>query len=435
LFQSIEKELAQKNAKVVFKKLFDKLPLEKEKIVSVSMSNVYANADESDDYAWNRFFEEINLSDNIIECVTPVKIIKNFKGLKKACFSNTYDPAAFSPRRFLINFPEANGIYSKMIFTNLLINQLKGDKARKKNAREEMWKAQGAGLFSKPEDLYNHSLRKAAYCALLCAERISREKKKFAASLIEYDFNFDGVDEYLFQYQKLNCFLQARGAGIFELDYMPRAWNYLDACNSPLAGRRTAFADTVLPKKTKCEEFFNDSNIAARYCASEQYQVKNMEKLKGRMSFVLPPRKDVPFGNLSIEKTYVLKKDILSVSYIIRNNGEERETFRFAPVIDLSFPGAGEAFARFYKSKTDVKDVPVKEGEVFAADSLKIQDLKNEAVLSLSSSNIFEACVKPRFIHLGGAELYQSTALIPSFTISLNAGESWSNEFSLKFTH
>jgi len=51
------------------------------------------------------------------------------------------------PRQFLVRYPEANGIYSKMMYTHILINQLRGDKYRKRTAREELWKAQGCDGF------------------------------------------------------------------------------------------------------------------------------------------------------------------------------------------------------------------------------------------------------------------------------------------------
>jgi hypothetical protein len=436
IFRSLEKKLAEKNAQAFFGELRESLPEESEPIISVFPRQIYTSAGEAADYAWNRFFEEISLSESIVECASPAKIIKGLKGLKKACFSDSCQ----NPRRFLISHPEANGIYSKMIFTSLLINQLRGDKSRKQNARQELWKAQGCDLFSSEERLYDHSLRKAAYRSLLGAEQITREKTKFAPSLIQFDFDFDGTGEFLFQDQKLNCYIQTLGAGIFELDYMPKIWNYLDTCNfcgSPNAipAKRIAFADSLLPPDADCGKLLNDDFQGGRCCAGKQYLVKELDRVKRKVSFSLPPEEGSPFGSIGIKKTFSQKKDTLSVSYILQNHGSVRTGFQFAPQIDLCFYGEDESFVRIYSYKTGAKDTPVSEPPVRGAEGLKIQDIKNETLITFASTNSFDARVLPRRVKYAGAALYQSTAIIPFFALSLEAGESWANEFSLKFAH
>lgn len=453
VFRSIENKLAQTSAQTVFRELWERLPHEGEHVVSVFPRSVYTCDDEAADYAWNRFFEEISLSEMIVECVTPSKVIKGHKKFKKACFPVSQAQGNISPRRYLIACPEANSIYSKMIFTNMLINQLRGDKARKQNAREEMWKAQGCDLFSSPEYLYCHSLRKAAYRALLGAERITREKTKFVSSLIQYDFDFDGAAEFLFQDQKLNCYTQTMGAGIFELDYMPKAWNYLDTCNfygppvsdnalpaaflkqTETAGRLISFADSFLPPGTDSEAFLDGNIKTGRLCAGKQYAVTDHDKVKGKVVFSLAPEEGVPFGDIEITKTFSLKKDTLSVSYTLCNHGADNIEFQFAPCVDLSFPGDGEGFVRIYARKTGSQETPVSLPLTYNADGLRILDIKNEAIVVFSSSHTFDVCIKPRYIKSGEKALYQSTAFLPVFTITLAAEESWTNDFSLKFTY
>jgi hypothetical protein len=437
IFRSIEKKLAEKNAQAFFGELWESLPEGIAPVISVFPQKIFSSAEEAPDYSWNRFFEEISLSESIVECAGPTKVLKGLRGLKKTCFSGSPE---ISPRRFLIAHPEANGIYSKMIFTSLLINQLRGDKSRKQNARQELWKAQGCDLFSSQEHLYCHSLRKAAYRSLLNAEQITREKAKFVP-MIQFDFDFDGAQEFLFQDQKLNCYIQTLGAGIFELDYMPKAWNYLDTCNnyaSAIVSQKAntppkliAFVDNFLTLNTGCGELLNDDFAGLRRCAEKQYSVKELDRVRGKVSFSLPPEEGPPFGNIGITKTFSLKKDTLSVSYILHNHGG-RADFQFAPQIDLCFYGEGESFVRIYSYKTGAKDTPVSE-PACGVEGLKIQDIKNEALITFASTNSFDARIMPRRVDY--AELYQSTAIIPSFALSLEAGESWANEFSLKFAH
>jgi hypothetical protein len=451
VLRSVESELAEKNISLVLEDLHRRLPPGGEKIVSIFPERLVSGEGESPDYTWNRFFEELSLSEALVECVSPGKLIKGLKGLKKLSFPDSLGNAAgitgnnerVTPRRFVIEHPEANGVYAKMIFTTMLINQLRGDKSRKHSAREELWKAQDCDLFCPPEggDLRRHVPRKAAYRSLIEAERITREKGKFSPSLIQFDFDFDGEAEYLFQDARLNCYIELAGAGVFELDYLPKTWNYLDAGSVREPGRaprrRSAFADYVLPAGAEDPLRLASAPAAlpdrARLCYTEKY-VASGSRPKGKVCFTLPPAPDglCPFGNIEIEKCFALKKDLLAVSYSITNRGGESETFRFIPEINLSFAGEGEAFVRFFVCKSSAKDEPVSaDSRISGAEGLKIQDLANEVQINLVSAKPFDGCLCTARM----GERYQSSRILPLFELSLGSGERWTNEFGLRFSH
>jgi hypothetical protein len=285
---------------------------------------------------------------------------------------------------------------------------------------------------------------------MLNAERITREKKKFVPSLVQYDFDLDGEGEYLFQDTKINCYIQLAGAGVFELDYLPKNWNYLDAGPgweypeyhsaelpehlSRAAGsgaqKRCAFADWLLPAGVKITELFSSltggtaaprdtlaPEQSARRCFAEKYGVVSLDRSKGRVCFNLPGAEPpVPFGNIEIEKCYSLKKDILTVNYALKNRGKESETFCFVPELSLSFAGSGEEFARFFLT---------------GANGVKIQDIRNETQINFDSAKPFECAFGPVYI----GDHYQADSVMPLFTVSLMGGETWLNEFTLKFAH
>ena len=399
------------------------------RIVTVFPENVSSAPEETPDTAWNRFFEEILLSKNIVETILPAKVLKNQKTYKKASFphSSSFEND-FSPRRFLIEHCEANGIYSKMIFANVLISQLKGDKPRKQNAMEELWKAQDSCFFIPGGGHMRHGLRKAAYSSLLCAERLSRGKGKFISSLSQYDFDFDGVNEYLFQDARINCYIQLKGAGVFELDYLPKDWNYLD-CGCKGSSRRIAFADALVSADTKVETLADIFPQNARLCFNEQFKAILQDR-NGKSCFNLSATSsDVPFGAIGVNKCYSLKRDTLTVSYTLKNTGKEKEIFLFVTEIDFSFAGEGEDNVRFYTVDKARKAIPV---EKFFPDckTLKILDVKNEVQLLLDCDKAFSGCLVPAY----NSDLYQATRILPLFSISLEAGESWSTEFNLKFS-
>ena len=432
--------LAEKSSSQVFIELIngmeEKNELSTDRIIAVFPEKAASSPQEAPDTAWNRFFEELSLSKNIVETVLPGKILKNLKTYKKASFPNSSSlENNFSPRRFLIDTCETNGIYSKMIFTNVLISQLKGDKYRKQNAREELWKAQDSCLFTPGGGPLRHELRKAAYSSLLHAESLSREKGKFISSLIQHDFDLDGVKEYLFQDARINCYIQLMGAGIFELDYLPKDWNYLD-CGSTASdsmsnsARRTAFADAILPPQAGNNSLENGFPAGSRLCFNEQFEDVSQDR-KGKSCFKLPASSaDIPFACIEINKSYLLKRDVLTVSYTLKNTGKEQEKFRFVTEIDFSFAGNGEEFVRFYTVESGGKDIPA-ECVLNSIETLKILDIKNEVQLLLGSAKAFSGCLIPAC----GNGLYQADRILSCFAISLEAGETWTNEFSLKFSH
>ena len=435
-----------------------------DKIISIFPDKISSSADESPDTAWNRFFEEISLSKNIIETTLPSKILKKLKVLDKGSFP---DSSAFgkSPRRFLIENGESGGIYFKMIFTNVLISQLRGDKPRKLNAREELWKAQDSSLFSADNGQLRNDLRKAAYSSLLRAEKLSRGNEKIIPSLIQHDFDLDGIDEFLFQGPVMNCFIQQKGAGIFELDYLPKVWNYLDcgvysgiSCVKE-TNRRMAFADIITSSDSEiapqikqpaqnnksknsdvtsgisssatqlkqCADFAFDRE-KTRFCYNSHYEAVARDK-SGKSCFRLAASNDVIFGFIEINKCYSFKKDSLTVSYILKNTDSNSHKFNFIPEIDFSFAGVTDEFVRFCTSDADAKDISL--DKKFETNNLKILDIENEVQIVLSSAKIFRGSLVPVY----NRGFYQATCLLPVFSVALNSGESWTNDFSLKFSH
>jgi hypothetical protein len=258
---------------------------------------------------------------------------------------------------------------------------------------------------------------------------LSRDKEKFVPSLIQHDFDLDGVPEFIFQDAVINCYIQLKGAGIFELDYLPKEWNYLDCgCNG--LTRRTAFADAILPPGTTAENMEMKFQTGGRLCFNEQFEAVSQDR-KGKFCFRLPVAEHgTPFASLEIEKCYSLKKDVLTIAYVLKNSGEKRERYCFVPEIDLSFAGEGEEYVRFFTYDSNGKDVPVS-SVLTDSKRLKIQDIKNEVQIILASTKVFSGSLA--LARDDG--LYQATRILPLINISAESGESWTCEFSLKFSH
>jgi hypothetical protein len=452
ILRELEATFAQKRASLVLENLITNISLMSpcfEPVICVFPEHIFAEngVSEAPEFTFHQFFEDLSVFESSIEFTNPGKVFKNLQKLKRVYFPCSLEPEeglevppGSLPRQFLVRYPEANGIYAKMLFTHVLINQLRGDKSRKRSAREELWKAQGYDSFypTKNGGISQHSIRKAAYQALLEAEKITRETGVFNPSLIHFDFDLDGEGEYLFQDNQINCYITLEGASIFELDYLPTAWNYLDTLGA--GTRRTAFSDILVwPELTfqdVLDGYLSGTPIGRRYCGSERFEPIKIDKEHAVVSFRLPPKSGVPYGDMELEKRYHLKEDTLQVSYVICNQGNLEETFKFIPSIDLSFPGEGGSFLRILECTGDTPGVFAPE-TVFVTDTprLTLEDIKNEAVIELSADQPFDAWIMPIRTPWGMTELYQSTCIMPAKPLSLGPKERFEIVFSLRIKH
>ena len=430
-------------------------------------------------------FEALSFADSRLELTTPARILKSPRSVRKACFPSSAEPrvmywamdeerrkgyetlsaleskgaldgagsffyGAF-PRQFLVRYGEANGLYSKMIFTHILINQLRGDKYRKRAAREELWKAQGCDAFWHIGDggLHGNGLRKAAYRSLIEAEKIAREKGVFCPSVSPVDFDLDGEREYLFQGAELNCYVRTEGGSVFELDYLAKPWNYLDTFARRReayaegeivvdAYRRSAFVDRLLAPDTGVSAMAALKASGGRCCALERYEELELDRQHQQLTLRNAPVTEGPFASIEIVKKFLLRKNTLTVSYALCNRGSKPERFNFATEIDLSFAGEEPALQRLsYLRSSAEAEAPLEVSELRGIDEVFVEDGQNGLTVALGSSSSFDLWVIPIRVlgRIGGAvrERYQSTCLMPVRPVILASGESWETRYILKF--
>jgi hypothetical protein len=285
----------------------------------------------------------------------------------------------------------------------------------------------------------------------LTAEKITRERGKFIPSLMTFDFDLDGEAEYLFQDKNINYYIKTNGAGIFELDYLPKAWNYLDtfarrresymeASSIEDGYRRAAFLDLLVPLDFTLQDAMENRFIGSRFCGKEKYQAVEIDKVQKKAWFQLLPREDLPFGAVEVEKKYHLKMDVLTLSYSLINRGREFQSFKFIPQADFSFPGDEETFLRILRIDAGVKEaVSLKCRKLTHMTGIELQDLENETVISLLSNKPFDLWIVPTRTQCRINEImtdqYQSTCIMPMQTVSLGPEERFETEFRLRVYH
>ena len=363
-----------------------------------------------------------------LELSTSGKVYRSCVYLPRAYFVQSGDSGCPQPRSFLTRHPESNSFYAGIYYVHNLINQLRGDKSRKRSAREELWKAEGSETLmvtgSRGRDIRRH-----AHKAILASERIVREKD-FKPSLLNFDFNLDRKEEYLFQDKNINCYVRTRGGAIFEFDYLPRGWNYLDAFADGFEPR-CAFLDMLFPgdfvpgagRHSVCCSFPDSGQFPenGRFCGTEEYRLDSADRAKLKASFVLPPRKGVPFGSVEIQKTYRLEKNTLYLSYALCNRGEEKTVLCFIPRFDLALSGAELLFR---KSQGEEERSAEKQGERRRVLALEEQSDRHNAPLAVS----FET---PCDLYYSELEEFGTRCFLPVFQIFLNPGDAWENRVTL----
>ncbi|MDR1353297.1 MAG: DUF1926 domain-containing protein [Treponema sp.] len=403
------------------------------------------------------FFEELSRCESFAGFTTPAKVLKNCRVYKKAYFGTD---SKSSVKRFLVEYPEANGIYAKSIFTHVLVNQLRGDKARKTAALEELWKAQGYDAFCRSWSggFYRGDIRNAVYKSLLIAEKTARIKGVFIPSLMNFDFDFDGEDEYIFRNDHISVYIKKQGAAVFEFDFIPRSWNYLGTLLPREAGAgpgvpemRMAFADILafpgFSPAALAEAGFStrdaEENGKLRFCGAEPYEVLETDKARQKACFRLEPgggASGSALGAVEINKTCCLKRDSLLVQYRLVNRGARETEFDFTPRLDLVFPGEGDSCLRVYKVGPEGKDaLRGGQGELPVVQKIELDDLENELIITLSCDKAFDAHIVPVYadcpVYGREQRLYQSTCVLPVTRLSLESGGSWSADYTLRLAY
>ncbi len=353
-------------------------------------------------------------------------------------------------RHFLSKYPEVNLLYSRLVHTHLLVNQIRGDRARKKAARNEVWRGQSGAVYwhAGHGGAYSSRLRKAAYRAFLEAERIARQTRGFVPSILETDFDMDGDSEYLYLGVTMNAFVHARGARMLELDYLPAQWNYLDTMSrwaepyhrSRREGNdrymRRGFIDHFLHPRTDMAAFdamtFRElGNFVDRPFEMVELKREGKGLTLQRDGSVRVGSRDHP---VRLAKRYHFGDSSLSVRLTLTNLSGRRLALWYASELNLALASPEEA--GFLGSWTGEK-VPMEAGEHEEVEALYVQDLHNQVEIALSASQPFLLWNLP--LETVGYEgkvarrSYQGSCLVSSWRVALEPAGQWETELALSF--
>lgn len=249
---------------------------------------------------------------------------------------------------FMYAYPESQKLYNRMMYISLLVNQYKTDKIRKKTAREKLWQAQnGMTLLSTSCQPDKNSLfRQLAYKYLTEAEKMLRGDGKFTESVTCFDYDNDGIDEYVCRMEQYFAYISLAGGSVPELDIIKDSFNYSDNLK-----RRFSFdgCDDEYDRGFFIDHLFTESQLELyirgepagdgvfsriQYSQFKYSQQHHEVQLAARAVWK-------PSGQtVYLRKKYVINSTGMYVQYIIKNESDKPLKAKFAVesnISDVSF--------------------------------------------------------------------------------------------------
>ncbi|UCF98754.1 MAG: DUF1926 domain-containing protein [Spirochaetaceae bacterium] len=345
-------------------------------------------------------------------------------------------------RQFLTRYPEIGLLYSRLMYTHVLVSQIRGDKYKKKAALNELWRGQTGAVYwqSHQGGAYSNQLRKAAYRAFNEAERITRKAGMFMPSIIATDYDMDGQEEYLYQGKVLNAFVHKRGAAVLELDYLPRSWNYLDTiarwpeqyhrykyegCDWYM---RKGFIDHFFAPSTTLEKFDRMIYQEMGDFINGTFELEDLKREQRKV--VLARRGNVRVKRtnnpLTLSKSYCFKDNAVELDITIRNSGSAALELWYGLELNLSLAGYEDAIITVQREDEDTA-IGAEAADLEAIKGVRIQDKVNGIQITMAADREFSLWSLP--VHTLSYEwqklqkIYQSTCLVPQWQLSLKPNE------------
>ena len=349
--------------------------------------------------------------------------------------SSVSDYAVF--RRNLSRMAESRLLYAKMIHVNLLVNQVRGDRERRRAARNDLWRGQCGHAY------WNRSVggigarrtRDAVYESLLQAEVQARDQTSFLPSIMRSDHDMDGHSELLYHGRQYNAYVHTTGGMLYELDYLPGSVNYLNTLTR-CEGSRTKQNDRYLRRgfldhfqeTTPTVEDYVEGFTAAHSAANEPYSVQSVSDDRLallRRGILIPNAKVAGMTPVTLNKFYRFRARSLEVRYDLLS--EDDLDAWFAIEINLSVSAGSTARAVGPRGAQRA----LRQAVSFGPSTLvEIDDPGSGARLTIRTGEAQSGIYAP--VHIGGE--YQYCGLVVAWRLRSAAGERWTRRASLAFS-
>ena len=232
---------------------------------------------------------------------------------------------------FMNSYRLSHNLYNRIMYISMLINMYKNDKMRKKSAREKLWQAQnGIALICNPKGIFfNSKERQLAYKNLMEAEKILREDSNFKESVNCFDYNGDGLCEYVCRMENYFSYITLMGGAIQELDILKNTGNYADnfSRETEYDGYSDDYERGLFIDHIFTEEDFDKyisgqpagDGVFSKIRYSELKYAQNHHEVQLFAEAIFKPTKQ----KLYLRKKYIINSTGMIIQYILRNDSEK----------------------------------------------------------------------------------------------------------------
>lgn len=272
---------------------------------------------------------------------------------------------------YLNIYPQNNRLYERMMYISMLIFQCKGgDKMRKLSATQSLWISQsGTNFINYPAGVPATAVqRQGAYRNLNEAERFARDAaKQCKESLTSYDYNGDGLKEYIAFMEKYNAVVALKGGQITDFNLIKSSSNYaasisaIEQFDGFSDGYNRGFFVDHLGKKEGLKNYLENNQISSPMFSRTLFKERKVENkrkeifLEGKGFF---SEQNIP---VTLRKNIMFTQSGINVQYILRNESDVELDGFFA--VELNF-----AQTRFEKN--------YEKGEQYTAEIVHNEELK-----------------------------------------------------------
>ncbi|MCR4940629.1 MAG: DUF1926 domain-containing protein [Treponemataceae bacterium] len=276
---------------------------------------------------WMEEFITTITNEKTVTLYTATQYLKNCH-----TYTRAYIPACSIKNRrpvkeIIAKNPESFRLYSRMIQISNEINQYRGDKARKKAAREELWKAQErTAYWNENLDLIEQqAIRQKSYNHLLIAEKFIKEtSSKTDIHLTSFDLDMDGIQEYICRTPVYNSFLSMEGGTVFELDARQSCRNYaiVSECENGLYQRKF-FTDFFADKNSFFDQYQNGKPLLNNPFRDIVYKETAFYRSRQELQLEAEGFYGKKRQNITLRKKFLFSDNSIQVQYIIKNKSPD----------------------------------------------------------------------------------------------------------------
>ncbi len=330
---------------------------------------------------------------NITLCTTS-QYFKNCNIYTRAFIPSGSSKNGRPAKEIIARNPEAFRLYSRMIQISNEVNQCRGDKARKKAAREELWKAQERSAYwnENLSSIEQQKIRQQAYNHLLIAEKLIKEAgSKQETLLTSFDLDMDGNMEYICRTPVYNSFLTSEGGAVFELDVKSYNRNYSIICERDKGFYpKKVFTDFLNDKNSFSEQYQNGKQLVNTVFPEIAYKEVSFSRIRQELVLEAEGTYGKKHQIIKLRKKYIFTDNSIQVQYIIRNKSSEYLKCLFAVESNLA---------------------------------LIDYDIKNRCIEVISSETNIASCADQIFIHQHDVSCCQITDLKTSTVFTFEPNE------------